>query len=228
MTFGLSTAVVRAGCVTASGPTWIRQRESNPTLIQPNGATLPPRPQASEFAAARRQARGWTQWPATIRTLGDRRHSRPGSSRPRPCERVTNRSTLEVRRRKVDCWDVKGKVDGIQWLKRFHRAGLAETWKERAEQDFARGFPFDLRSKQFLEPEKPAGLPIPTVFELTERYFRQHPEWEPETKAGAARSFNRARRWFLAPGAEPTGDEVVAVEDFLTQASFLPYTSKQE
>jgi integrase len=137
-------------------------------------------------------------------------------------ERVTNRSTLEVRRRKVDCWDVKGKADGIQWLKRFRRARLAETWKERAEQDFARGFPFDLRSKQFLEPERPVGLPIPTVFELTESYFRQHPEWKPETKTGAARSFNRARRWFLEPGAEPTADELVAVEDFLTQASFLP------
>jgi integrase len=137
-------------------------------------------------------------------------------------ERVTDRATREVRRRKVDCWDVKGKADGVQWFKRFRRAGLAETWKERAERDFARGFPFDLKSKQFLEPVRPVGLPVPTVFELTERYFRQHPEWEPETKTGAARSFNRARRWFLEPGAEPTGDELVAVEDFLTQASFLP------
>jgi Phage integrase family len=137
-------------------------------------------------------------------------------------ERATNESTREISRRKVDCWDVKGKADGIQWLKRFRRAGLAEMWKERAERDFARGFAFDLRSKQFLEPERPVGLPTPTVFELTERYFAQHPEWEPETKTGAARSFNRARRWFLEHGAEPTGDELVAVEDFLSHASFLP------
>jgi hypothetical protein len=91
-------------------------------------------------------------------------------------ERVTDRATGEVRRRKVDCWDVKGKADGVQWFKRFRRAGLAETWKERTERDFARGFPFDLKSKQFLEPVGPVGMPVPTVFELTERYFRQHPE----------------------------------------------------
>ena len=137
-------------------------------------------------------------------------------------ERFPDRATREIRRRKVDCWDVKGKADGIQWFKRFRRAGLAETWKERAERDFARGFPFDLKSKQFLEPERPAGLPVPTVFELTERYFRQHPAWEPETKTGAARSFNRARRWFLRPAVEPTGEELVAIEDFLSHASFLP------
>lgn len=137
-------------------------------------------------------------------------------------ERVTDRATREVRRRKVDCWDVKGKADGVQWFKRFRRAGLAETWKERAERDFTRGFLFDLKSKQFLEPVGPVGLAVPSVFELTERYFRQHPEWEPETKTAAARSFNRARRWFLEAGAEPTGDELVVVEDFLTQASFLP------
>jgi len=137
-------------------------------------------------------------------------------------ERVTDRTTREVRRRKIDCWDVKGKADGVQWFKRFHRAGLAETWRERAERDFARGLPFDLRTKQFVEPEVPEGPPVPTVFELTERYFRQHPEWEPETKTGAARSFNRARRWFLQPGVDPTEDELVALEDFLSQASFLP------
>ncbi|MDA8359152.1 MAG: hypothetical protein M0Z95_23260 [Actinomycetota bacterium] len=137
-------------------------------------------------------------------------------------ERVTDRSTGEVRRRKVDCWDVKGKADGVQWFKRFRKAGLAQTWKKRAERDFARGLPFDLRTKQFIEPETPEGPVAPTVFELTEMYFRHHPEWEPKTKAAAARSFNRARRWLLVSGAEPTGDELVAVEDFLEHASFLP------
>jgi hypothetical protein len=62
----------------------------------------------------------------------------------------------------------------------------------------------------------------PTVFELTELYYRQHPEWEPGTKAAGARSFNRARRWLLEPGAEPVGDELAAVEDYLDNASFLP------
>ncbi len=62
---------------------------------------------------------------------------------------------------------------------------------------------------------------MPTVFELTERYFRQHPEWEPATKTSAARSFNRARRWLLVPDAEPAGADAEAVEDFLRSASFL-------
>lgn len=137
-------------------------------------------------------------------------------------ERVTDRTTGEVRRRKVDCWDAKGKADGVQWFKRFHKAGLAQTWKERAERDFARGLPFDLRTKQFVEPEAPDGPVAPTVFDLTELYYRQFPEWEPRTKEGAARSFNRARRWLLVPDAEPSADELEAVEDYLDNASFLP------
>lgn len=137
-------------------------------------------------------------------------------------ERVRDRASGEMQRRKVDCWDVKGKADGVQWFKRFHKAGLAETWRERAERDFARGLPFDLKTKQFVEPEAPTGPVAPSVFTLTELYFRQHPEWEPNTKTGAARSFNRARRWLLVPGAEPSPDELLAVEDYLDHASFLP------
>ena len=116
-------------------------------------------------------------------------------------QRVTDRASGEVRRRNVDCWDVKGKCDGVQWFKRFHKAGLAETWRERAERDFARGLPFDLKTKQFVEPQAPTGPVAPSVFALTELYFHQHPEWEPATKEAAARSFNRARRWLLVPGA---------------------------
>jgi hypothetical protein len=137
-------------------------------------------------------------------------------------ERVTDRSTGEVRRRRADCWDVKGKVDGVQWLKRFRKAGLAQTWKIRLDSEFAKGLPFDLRVKQFVAPDAPVTPWLPTVFDLTELYFRQHPEWEPATKAAAARSFNRARRWLLVSGAEPGGSDVEAAADFLRSASFLP------
>jgi len=137
-------------------------------------------------------------------------------------ERVTDRATGEVRRRKADCWDIKGKADGVQWQKRFYKAGLAQTWKERVERDFAVGLAFDLRTKQFLVPQAPDGPTAPTVFELTELYFRQHPEWKPATKAAAARALNRARRWFLTPGTEPTSDELAAIGDYLEHASFLP------
>ena len=137
-------------------------------------------------------------------------------------ERSTDRATGEVTRRPADCWDLEGRADGVQWLKRFRKAGLAQTWKARMEADFAAGLPFDARTKQFVMPQAPDGPAVPTVFELTELYFRQHPEWEPNTKAAAARSFNRARRWLLAAGVEPTGDDLAAVEDYLEHASFLP------
>jgi hypothetical protein len=137
-------------------------------------------------------------------------------------ERATDRSTGEIRRRKVDCWDVKGKADGVQWLKRFGKAGLAQAWKERLDRDFTRGLPFDMRTKQFVVPDAPKGPAVPTVFELTEAYFHQHPEWEPRTKTAAAMSFNRARRWLLDAGAEPIDTEAEAVDDYLKNASFLP------
>jgi len=124
--------------------------------------------------------------------------------------------------RSVECWDVKGKADGVLWAKRFRRAGVAQAWRDRVERDFALGLAFDLRTKQFVAPEVPSAPGAPSVFELTERYYRQHPEWEPATKVAAARSFNRARRWLLAPAAEPSGREAEAVEDFLRSASFLP------
>ena len=41
-------------------------------------------------------------------------------------QRVTDRAGGDVRRRNVDCWDVKGGSDGVQWFKRFHKAGFAE------------------------------------------------------------------------------------------------------
>ncbi|MGC9960894.1 MAG: hypothetical protein ABSE47_03200, partial [Acidimicrobiales bacterium] len=117
---------------------------------------------------------------------------------------------------------MKGKADGVQWLKRFRKAGLAQTWKERLDRDFARGLPFHLGVKQFVAPEPPEAPALLTVFDLTELYFRQHPEWEPSTKTAAARSFNRARRWLLTPGAEPDGPDAEAVADFLRSVSFLP------
>ncbi len=70
-------------------------------------------------------------------------------------EWVVDRSTGERRPRAVDCWDVGGRVDGIQWLKRFRRATLAQTWKENLDADFAAGLPFDLEAKRFVTPEPP-------------------------------------------------------------------------
>ncbi len=146
-------------------------------------------------------------------------------SKKRTSEAVVDRATGAPRRREVDCWDVGGRADGVQWLKRFRRAGLAQAWKEQLEAGFTAGLPFDVRAKRFVEHEPAAateGPSVPTVFELTEAYYRQHPEWEPKTKVLAAMSFNRARRWLLADGAELDDDTQAPVEDYLDHASFLP------
>lgn len=124
--------------------------------------------------------------------------------------------------RPLDCWDLEGRADGLQWLKRFRRAGLAQTWQERLQADFAAGLSFDLKTKQFVAPVTSSGPTVPTVFGLTEVYFRQHPEWEPATKVAAASSYNRARRWLRVPGASPTPAQLEAVNDFLDHASFVP------
>jgi hypothetical protein len=85
--------------------------------------------------------------------------------------RFTKTSTIEPHvdwrtgkrlRRPVDCWDVAGRADGIQWFKRFRRAGLAQTWKEQLGRDFAAGrLLFDFQSKHFIAqsfPPSPRGL----------------------------------------------------------------------
>ena len=47
---------------------------------------------------------------------------------------------------------MQGRADGVLWAKRFRRAGLARTWKERLDAGYAAGLPFDLRTKQFVNP----------------------------------------------------------------------------
>lgn len=42
-------------------------------------------------------------------------------------ERSTDRTTGQTTRREVVCWDLEGRADGVQWLKRFRKAGLAQT-----------------------------------------------------------------------------------------------------
>ena len=73
-------------------------------------------------------------------------------------ERVQDWRTGQTLRRVVDCWDVQGRADGVLWAKRFRRAGLARTCKERLDAGYAAGLPFDLRTKQFVDPNG-VGLP---------------------------------------------------------------------
>lgn len=121
-------------------------------------------------------------------------------------------------------WDVKGRANGIEFSKRFARAGLAESWKRRLDEGFVAGLAFDLAAKQFVAPTTEPLVVQPakaTVLSVTEAFYRSHPEWEPNTKIIAATALNRARRWFLAAGAgELVGRDLAAVEDYLRHASF--------
>jgi integrase len=117
---------------------------------------------------------------------------------------VVDRRTGARSNRPTDRWDVRGKADGVQFSKRFERAGLAQVWKEQLDRGFANGLPFDLRSRRFVAPEGPVAprpaLPA-TVFAITESFYWANPDWEPKTKILAAAAFNRARRWLLNPDA---------------------------
>ena len=78
-------------------------------------------------------------------------------SQKKTTEWVEDRTTNTRRRRSVDCWDVGGRADGVQWLKRFPKAGFAQAWKEQFERDFTAGLPFDLLARRFVEPVRPEG-----------------------------------------------------------------------
>jgi len=138
---------------------------------------------------------------------------------------VVDRRTGARSSRPADRWDVRGKADGVQFSKRFERAGLAQVWKEQLDRGFANGLPFDLRSRRFVAPEGPVAprpaLPA-TVFAITESFYWANPDWEPKTKILAAAAFNRARRWLLDPDAILVGADLEAVTDYLDHASFLP------
>jgi integrase len=139
--------------------------------------------------------------------------------------KATNRRTGATSIKEEDRWDVRGKADGIQFSKRFHRAGFAEEWQKQLDRDFASGLLFDVAARRFVpppQPEEEAPPEIATVYSITEAFYRANGDWEPKTKVLAATSFNRARRWLLEPGAVLTKAEEAAVSDYLNHASFLP------
>jgi hypothetical protein len=58
----------------------------------------------------------------------------PGSLKGETTERRDDRTTGKHQTRSVDCWDVGGRVDGIQWLKRARgRRFVAEADKSYAD-----------------------------------------------------------------------------------------------
>ena len=166
-------------------------------------------PRSYPEAAVPREFSCWVLRTSTMVTVVDHRSGR--------------RST-----RPADRWDVRGRADGVQFAKRFVRAGLAQAWKEQLDRGFASGLPFDLKSRRFVtphSPDDPHGRLPATVFAITEAFYWANPDWEPKTKILAAAAFNRARRWLLDPAATLAGADLEAVTS-TTEASSLSATGR--
>lgn len=119
------------------------------------------------------------------------------------------------------CWDVRYRVDGHDFLRRFHRAAEAHTWVDELRYGHVQGWPFDPSAKQFVRPERAvAREPVrDTVFTWTAEYWDQ--KWsqlEPSGRQELARYLKRARRFFV--DASPAGDDAVAVDAYIRHCSF--------
>lgn len=139
--------------------------------------------------------------------------------------KVSDRRTGERVIKREPRWEVEGRANGVQWAKRFKRAGLAEKWRDDLERGAAEGLAFDLKAKRFISfqvPDAPVAPAPVTVFDLTEAFYWSNPDWEPKTKILAAAAFNRARRFFVLSAGQADEADLAAVDDYLMNASFLP------
>lgn len=123
----------------------------------------------------------------------------------------------------VRCWDVRGRVDGQAFFRRFTAPeGTAEQAKKYAR-DLARDFEttdllWDPTAKRFVEPV-PEVIEVATVWTWALEYWElQVAGWEPATRAWAARSLTRAVKGLLRDKA---GDPPATV-DALLAATFTP------
>lgn len=115
-------------------------------------------------------------------------------------------------RREVDCWDVRLRVDGRRYFRRFPtpmaNASWVQKWVQTQYERFLLGWDFDPERREFVEPGSGAaatadgGAP-PTVFsEAAGWMWRQWPTWQPKTRQSAARSLRRACLTLLRPGPD--------------------------
>lgn len=119
------------------------------------------------------------------------------------------------------CWDVRYRVDGHDFMRRFYRAAEAHAWVDELRYGHLQGWPFDPVAKRFVRPERVVS-PAPardTVFTWTAEYWAQ--KWtqlEPSGRQELARYLKRARRFFV--DAAPVDDDAVAVDAYLRHCSF--------
>jgi integrase len=116
----------------------------------------------------------------------------------------------------VKCWDVRGRVDGYDFSRRFTQpetAAGAQAWSKDLVRAFEAGQWWDPQARAFVDPpsteEKPA-----TVVDWVLRYWGQMvPEWEPKTRIANHRTLGRAMRGLVRPDApKPTAGEVAEIE----------------
>ena len=116
------------------------------------------------------------------------------------------------------CWDVRGRADGWDFLKRFTApkgtAEQAKSWARRLGDDYTKGWPFDLGSKCFVDPSarRADTAPSPTVFSCSLDYLdrKWEADWEPKSRQSAVRAIHRACLRLLRLGAPEPGPEVEA------------------
>jgi integrase len=123
----------------------------------------------------------------------------------------------------VKCWDVRGRADGDAFFRRFTAPeGTAEMAKAYARgllRDFEDGtLLWDHAAKKFVEPVT-VEVKQTTVADWCLRYWvLQVGEWEPATRAWAARSLGRAIRGLLREHAPAIPSTV----DTLLEAALAP------
>lgn len=128
----------------------------------------------------------------------------------------------------VKCWDVRGRVDGWSFWRRFTAPeGTAEAAKLYAR-TLMREFEdtdklWDPATKRFVDPPKEAAH---TVFTWTAAYWDlQVAEWEPQTKPQSARGLSKLRRFLLVPTARPTSADIEAMDHYARMFAFVDEAS---
>jgi hypothetical protein len=133
-------------------------------------------------------------------------------------ERPRGSGATRIAGKERPCWDVRFRVDGRDFLRRFSKAGDANAWADDLVVGLRQGLLFDPAAKRFIEPDAAVPATGDSLYEWTETYWQwRWPQIEPKTRKELARYLNRVRGYFVTEA--PTGDTAVAVDDYLTHAS---------
>jgi integrase len=121
------------------------------------------------------------------------------------------------------CWEVRYRVDGREYKRRFPKGADANAWTTDLRYGHANRWPFSHVLAQFVAPVAMVSSdddigPTETVFGWTEKYWRRKwPELEPKGRGELARYLNRARRYFVS--VEPQDADAADVDAYLKTAS---------